>query len=142
MHVQSNTLLLGEVFENFQNMCLEIYKLNPAKFFPTTGLARKAALKTTKVKLDLLVEVNMLLMVQKGIRGEICHSIYRFAKTNNKYRKDYDKNKGLSYIKYWDLNNLYRWAMAQKFPVNNFEWFEETSQFNEDFIKKTIIKKK
>ena len=94
------------------------------------------------MELDLLIEVNILLMVQKGIRGEICHSIYRFAKTNNKYRKDYDKNKGLSYIKYWDLNNLYRWAMAQKFPVNNFEWFEKTSQFNEDFIKKTIIKKK
>ena len=106
--------MLGDVFENFQNICLQIYKLNPAKFFPTTGIARKAALKTTKVKLDLLIEVNRLLMVQKGIRGEICHSIYRFAKTNNKDRKDYDRNKGLSYIKYWDLNNLYRWAMVHK----------------------------
>ena len=48
--------------------------------------------------------------------------------------KDYDKNKELSYIKYWDLNNLYGWAMSQKLPVNNFEWIKDTSQFNEDFI--------
>ena len=49
--------------------------------------------------------------------------------------KDYDKNKESSYLKHWDANNLYGWAMLQKLPVNNLEWIEETSQFNEDFIK-------
>ena len=49
--------------------------------------------------------------------------------------KDYDENKKLSYLKYWDVNNLYSWAMLQKLPLNNFEWIEDTSQFNEDFIK-------
>ena len=49
--------------------------------------------------------------------------------------KDYDKNKESSYIQYWDVNNLYGWAMLQKLPVNNFEWIKDTSQFNEDFIK-------
>ena len=49
--------------------------------------------------------------------------------------KDYDKNKESSYLKYWDVNNLYSWAMSQKLPANNFEWIEDTSQFNEDFIK-------
>ena len=78
----------------------------------------------------------MLLMVEKGIRGWICHSIYRYAKTNNKYMKNYDKNKESSYIQYWDVNNLYGRAMSQKLTVNNFEWIEDTSQFNEDFIKK------
>ena len=77
----------------------------------------------------------MLLMVEKGIRGGICHSIYRYAKANNKYMKDYDKNKESSYLQYWDVNNLYGWAMLQKLPVNNFEWIKDTSQFNEDFIK-------
>ena len=54
--------------------------------------------------------------------------------------KDYDKNKESSYLNYWDVNNLYGWAMPQKFSVNDFEWIKETSQFNEDFIK-TVMKK-
>ena len=77
----------------------------------------------------------MLLMVRKGIKGGICHSIYRYAKANNKYMKYYDKNKELSYLQYWDVNNLYGWPMSQELPVNTFEWIKDTSQFNEDFIK-------
>ena len=78
----------------------------------------------------------MLLMVEKGFRGGICHSIYWYAKAYNKYMKDYDKNKESSYIQDWDLNNLHGWAMSQKLPVNHFEWIKANSQFNEDFIKK------
>ena len=78
----------------------------------------------------------MLLMVKRGIRGGICLSVYRYAKANNKYIKDCDKNRESSYIQYWDVNNLYFWAMSQKLPVNNFEWIKDTSQLNEDFIKK------
>ena len=74
-------------------------------------------------------------MVEKGIRGGICITIHRYAKANNKYMKDYDKNKESSYLKYCDVNNLYELAMSQKLPVNRFEWIEKTSQFNEDFIK-------
>ena len=77
----------------------------------------------------------MLLMLEKCITGGIYHSIYRYAKANNKYMKDYDKNKESSYIQYWDVNNLYGWAMSQKLPVNNFEWIKDPSQFKEDFIK-------
>ena len=95
----------------------------------------EAALKKTKVKSDLLTNLGMLLMFQKGVRGAICHSIYQYAKVNNKYIKDYDKNKESSYIQYWDLNNLYGWATLQKLPVNNFEWIKDTSQFNEYFTK-------
>ena len=74
-------------------------------------------------------------MVEKGIRGGIRHSIYRYAKAKKKYMKDYNKNKELSYLQYWAVNHLYGWAMWQKFPVTNFEWIEETSQFNKDFLK-------
>ena len=93
MYVQSATLLLAGVSENFRNTCLKIYELDPAKFLSAPGLAWQAALKKTKVKLDLLTDIDMLLMVEKGIRGGICHSIYRYAKANNKYMKNYDKNK-------------------------------------------------
>ena len=78
---------------------------------------------------------NMLLMVEKGIRGVICHSISQYAKANNKYMKDYGKNKESSYLKYWDVYNLYGWVISQKLPVNNFDWIKDTSQFNEDSIK-------
>ena len=77
----------------------------------------------------------MLLTGEKDIRGGICHSIYRYVRANSKYIKDYEKNKESSYLKYWDVNNLCGWAMTQKLPVNNFEWIEDTTQFNEDFIK-------
>ena len=122
LYVQSDTLLLADVFENFRNMCLKIYALDPAKFLSAPGLAWEAALEKAKVKLDLLTDIDMLLMVGKCIRGRICHSIYRYAKPYNKYMKDYDKEKESSYIQYCDVNTLYGWVMSQKLPVNNFEW--------------------
>ena len=76
LYVQSDTLLLADVFENFRNMCFEIYELDPAKFLSAPGLAWQATLKKTKVKLDLLTNIDMLLIVEKGTRGGICHSIY------------------------------------------------------------------
>ena len=77
----------------------------------------------------------MLLMVEKGIRGGICQAIHRYAKANNKYMKNYDKDIISSYLMYLDANNLYGWAMSQKLPVNGFKWVEKLSRFNEIFIK-------
>ena len=116
-------------------MYLKIYELDPGKFLSAPGLARQAALKNTKVKLDLLTVIDMLLMVEESIRGGICDYIYRYAKANNKYMKYYDKNKESSYLRHWDLNNLYGRAILQKLPIKHFEWIKATSQFNEDFIK-------
>ena len=135
LHLKSDTLLLADAFKNFRKMCLIIYELGYAKFLSAPGLPWQAALKKTEIKLQLLNVIDMLLMVQKRIRGGICNAIYRYAKANNKYMNDYDKNKESSYLKYWDVNNLYGWAMSQKLPVNNFEWIEDTSQYNEGFIK-------
>ena len=92
-------------------MCLKIYHLDPAIFLTAPGLTWQAALKKTEVKLELLTDTYMLLMVGRGIRGGICHAIHRYEKANYKYVKDYDKNKELPYLKYWDLNKLYGWLM-------------------------------
>ena len=107
LYVKSDTLLLADVFENFRNKCIEIYELDPAHFLSAPGLVWQACLKKTGVKLELLTENNMLLMFEKGIRGGICHAIHRYPEENNKYMKNYDKNKESSFLEYLDANNLY-----------------------------------
>ena len=92
-------------------MFLQICELDPAHCLPALELARQAALKKTKAKLDLLTYSNMLLMAEKDIRREICHATHQYAKANNAYMKEYDKNKESPYLKYWDVNNLYGWAV-------------------------------
>ena len=112
LYVQSNILLPACVFENFQNIWLKIYELDPACFLTAPGLAWPASLKKTKVKLHLSADIDMLLMVEKGVRGGTCHSTYRYGKANNKYMIGYDKNKESSHLKYWEVNSLYNWAMS------------------------------
>ena len=75
----------------------------------------------------------MSLMAVKGINGGICHTIHRYAKPNNKYMKDYGKNKESSHLQYCDVKNLYKWIMSQKLPVNNFKWVKDISKFDESF---------
>ena len=125
------------MFENFRNICLEIYELDPVYFVSAPGLAWQACFNKTKVKLELLTDYDMLLMVEKGIRGEICQATHRYAKANNKYMRNYDKNNESSYIAYLDANTLYGWVMSQILPVNGLKWVEKSrlSEFNEDFIK-------
>ena len=77
----------------------------------------------------------MLLMVEKGIKGGICHAILRYAKANNKYMKDCNKDEEESILQYNDANNLYEFAMSEPLPVDGFEWMEDLSKIDEDFIK-------
>ena len=77
----------------------------------------------------------MLLMVEKGIRGGICHAIYWYAKTNNKYIKNYDESKKSLYLKHWDVNNLYDWALSQELSVNRLKWVEHLSKFYKGSVK-------
>ena len=133
-YVQSDTLLLADVFENFRDMCLKEYELDPAHFLSLLGLAWQVCLKKTNIELELLIDYDMLLMVEEGIRGGICHSIQRYAKANNKYMKSYNNNEESFYIQYLDANNLYGWAMSKQLPVNGFKWLDNDI-INEEFIK-------
>ena len=135
LYVQTDTFLLADVFEKFRGKCIEIYGHDPSYFLSAPGLAWQACLKKTNVKLELLTDIHMLLMIEEGIRGGMCQSVHRYAKVNNKYMKNYNKNIESSYLMYLDANNLYGWAMSQKLPVNGFKWENDLSRFNEDFIK-------
>ena len=99
------------------------------------GLAWQACLKKTEVELELLTDVDMLSMVEKGIREGICRAIHRYAKVNNKYMKDYNKVEEESFFEYLDANNLYGWAMSEPLPVDGFDQIKDLSKIGKDFIK-------
>ena len=112
-----------------------MYELDPAHFLSLPGLAWQACLKKTNVKLELLTDYDMLLMIEEGIRGGICHSVHRYVKANNKHMKKYNKNEESSYIQYLDANNLYGRAISQKLPENGFKCINNVSKINEKFLK-------
>ena len=91
--------------------------------------------KKTKVEFELLTDIDMLTMAEIGIRGRICHAIHRYTKANNKYVKEYNKDRESSYLMYLDADNLYERAISQKLTVDEFKWKKNTSKFNENFIK-------
>ena len=107
LYVQTDTLLLADVYEKFRNNYIEIYGFDTSYFLSAPGLAWQACLKKAKVKLQLLTDINMLLMVKKVIRGGICQSVHRHDEANNKYMKNYDKSIESSCLMYLDANNLY-----------------------------------
>ena len=135
LYVRSDTLLLTDIFENFRQSCLENYELDPAHFVSLPGLAWQTCLKKTNVELEFLKDYDMLLMIEEGIRGGICHAVNRYAHANNHYMKDYDKTKESSYIQYLDANNLYGAAMSKKLPIKGFKWLDDTERIDEEFTK-------
>ena len=92
-------------------------------------------LKKTNVNLELLTDYDILLMIESGIRGGMCQVIHRYAKANNKYMKNFNKNIPSTYLQYLDANNLYGWAMCKKLPVDGFKWIDGLSTFSEHLIK-------
>ena len=125
LYVQSDTLLLADAFENFRDTCIEIYRLDPLHFLSAPGLAWQVCLQKTNMNLELLTDIDMLLMIEAGIRGGMCQSVHRYAKANNKYMKNHDKSIESSHLMYLDTNNLYGLPISQKLLVNGFKWVND-----------------
>ena len=123
LYNETDVLLLADVFENFRDLCLKIYGLDPVYYYTAPGLAWDACLKMTNINLELLSDPNMLLMFEKGIRGGISIISNRYGEANNKYMgKKFNKNKLSKYLMYLDANNLYGRAMSEKLPIHSFKW--------------------
>jgi hypothetical protein len=136
LYLKTDVLLLADVFENFRELCLDYYGLDAAHYFTSPGLAWDAALKLSKVKLELLTDPDMFLMVEKGIRGGISVISNRYSVANNKYMgPSYDETKPSKFITYLDANNLYGWAMCQPLPTSDFKWIDP-EDFDLDRLRK------
>ena len=125
LYLKSDVLLLSDVFENFRDVCLDNYRLDPMFYYTAPGLAWDACLKIAKVRLELLTDYDMLMMVEKGIRGGVSMISTRYGKANNPYMKDYDPDQPNKFISYLDANNLYGWAMCKPLPTKGFEWMKK-----------------
>src|ERR1043165_3034274 len=122
----SDVLLLADVFENFRDVCTKNYRLDPAWYYTSPGLAWDAALKLTGVELELMSDYDMLLMIKKGIRGGVSTISNRYGKANNEYMgEEFDSSKPSTFITYLDANNLYGWAMSKPLPTHGFKWMSD-----------------
>ena len=111
------------MFEAFRDTCLEHYSLDPAHFYTSPGLAWKACLKHTGIRLELLTDPDMLLMFEHGIRGGITQAVHRYTSANNPYMGEkFNPKEETSYLQYLDANNLYGWVMSQPLPTGGFRW--------------------
>ena len=126
LYLKTDVLLLANVLENFRNVCMKNYELDPVWYYTTPGLSQDACLKMTGVQLELLSDPDMLLMIEQGIRGGVSMISKRYAKTNNKYMGEkFNPNKKSIFILYLDAHNLYGWAMSLPLPVGGFKWMNE-----------------
>ena len=125
LYLRTDVVLLANMFEAFRDTCLKHYKLDPAHFYTSPGLAWCACLKCTGIKSELLTDPDMLLMFERGIRGRITQAVRKYASANNKYMGNkFNPNEDTTYLQYLDTNSLYSWEMSQPLPTGGFKWVD------------------
>ena len=139
LYLELDVLLLADVFENFREVCLDNYKLDPAWYLTAPGLSWDAMLRVTGIKLELLTDPDMLMMVENGTRGGVSMISNRYSEANNKYMDSYDDAKPSKYIQYLDANNLYGWAMSEKMPYKDFKWVDIENTSVEEVLDKVLL---
>ncbi|GJQ87763.1 hypothetical protein Trydic_g14174 [Trypoxylus dichotomus] len=130
LYMKTDVLLLAEIFENFRQNCLKNYGLDAAHYYTAPGLSWDAMLKYTGVELDTLQDVDLLMFLERGIRGGMTQCSARHARANNKYMPDYNPSLPSTYLMYYDINAMYSWAMSQYLPSGGLKWVEDVDNFN------------
>ena len=125
LYLQTDVLLLADVFENFRRTALSTYKLDPAHYYTLPGYSWDALLKSTNIVLEQITKPDMYLFIEKGLRGGISMVSHRHDIANNWYMQNYNPEQPTSYLMYLDSNNLYGWAVSQPMPTGNFQWVSQ-----------------
>ena len=126
VYLQLDVLLLADYFEKFRKTCLSYYKLDPAHYYTTPGLAWDAALRTSKITLELITDVDIYNMIDTSIRGGVSMISTHHAKANNPSLPPYDPELPRRNLIYLDANNLYEHDMSQYLPTGGFRVLSDT----------------
>ena len=138
--LKTDVLLLANVFEKFISTCLDYYGVGPCHSFSSPGLCWNAMRKMTGIELELLLDIDINLFIEKGMRGVIVYIAKRHSKANNKYMTCYDGSEESKYIIYLDANNLYGWVMCQYLPYSAFKWLnQKESNFSWNLISENSL---
>lgn len=132
LYLKCDVLLLCDIFEKFRNTSLKYYKLDPAYYVTAPSLSWDAMLLHTGTKLELISDLAIYELLEKGIRGGLAQCSLRHAEANNKYCPYFNDLERSSYLVYLDCNNLYGYAMTKKLPISEFEFLcqDEINNFD------------